>query len=75
MLDFINQRKKYKFHFILFFLFFKNKTFFVQDDDDGWITPKNISKLKEPKVNVTEVEEKINLAVITADFAMQVNIF
>ncbi|CAL4060566.1 unnamed protein product [Meganyctiphanes norvegica] len=46
-----------------------------EEDDDGWITPSNVAKHKKQKkiesVKPEELDEIVDVACITADFAMQ----
>ena len=44
-----------------------------QDDDDGWITPGNIAHVKISNNGVLETIQ-LDVACLTTDFAMQVNI-
>lgn len=46
-----------------------------EDDEAGWINPDNISKHIFNSVKVEETENKIGVAIMTADYAMQVNLF
>lgn len=46
-----------------------------EDDEAGWINPDNISKHIFNSVKVEETDNKIGVAIMTADFAMQVKSF
>merc|ERR1711977_707810 len=49
----------------------------IEEDDEGWITPCNYKKKKEEMAiaNEKELTEKVEVACMTSDFAMQVTYF
>ena len=44
---------------------------FNSDDENGWVTPSNISNLKNETEEINSEKEKCNTKIITTDFAMQ----
>lgn len=43
-----------------------------EDDDDGWITPSNITTLKQKMVSLDHEKVSVTVGCLTTDFAMQV---